>query len=225
MHFHFLGFAYGWGTECFDKGCDDQLVLQQLSLLDTCLCKQGAGLKTLTEQVFSQCARGCLCESYPHGTLAFTPAINYHWWYLGCVDCLLTANQSLEEEVMCVYTVLIRVTISDFCLRQIGLFIAADVIVVPFFYDKTVTTEIFTLTCVSLFVQTMVSAALLYRQTKADHYQAEGDSAAQMPEYIPWTATSGPTGLRTILSKQVRGLELPVGSCVWVRWYVRKEGV
>lgn len=71
----------------------------------------------------------------------------------------------------------------------------------------------------------MVSAALLYRQTKADHYQAEGDSAAQMPEYIPWTATSGPTGLRTILSKQVRGLELPVGTCVWVRWYVCKEGV
>lgn len=68
----------------------------------------------------------------------------------------------------------------------------------------------------------MVSAALLYRQTKADHYQVEGDNAVQMPEYIPWTATSGPTGLRTILSKQVRGL---VGSWVWMCWYVCREGV
>ena len=46
--------------------------------------------------------------------------------------------------------ILLRVTISDFCLGQIGLFIAGDPIVVynmvPFFYDKTVTTERFPLT-------------------------------------------------------------------------------
>ena len=48
----------------------------------------------------------------------------------------------------------------------------------------------------------MVSAAVLYRQTKADNYQGPGNT--EMPEFVPWTSVSGDRGLRTILNKQVR---------------------
>lgn len=61
-------------------------------------------------------------------------------------------------------------------------------------------------------LQTMVSAALVYRQTKVDNYQVVKGTRAPIPEYIPWTATSGEKGLRTILTKQAsltidRGLD------------------
>ncbi|XP_076463530.1 nuclear pore complex protein Nup133-like [Babylonia areolata] len=52
-------------------------------------------------------------------------------------------------------------------------------------------------------LQTVVSAALVYRQTKASAYETPADAEGSMPEYIPWTSTSGPSGIRTILSKQI----------------------
>ncbi|KAK7104815.1 nuclear pore complex protein Nup133-like [Littorina saxatilis] len=56
---------------------------------------------------------------------------------------------------------------------------------------------------ISGLLQTMVSAALVYRQTKADDYQLQDDQMERMPEYIPWTSTSGARGMRTVLSRQI----------------------
>ncbi|PVD32345.1 hypothetical protein C0Q70_07778 [Pomacea canaliculata] len=52
-------------------------------------------------------------------------------------------------------------------------------------------------------LQGMVTAALVYRQSHAEVYQGPEDENRIMPEYVPWTSTSGSNGLRTILSKQV----------------------
>ncbi|KAL8610413.1 hypothetical protein ACOMHN_035130 [Nucella lapillus] len=54
-------------------------------------------------------------------------------------------------------------------------------------------------------LQTVVSAALVYRQAKAGTFETleEEDYSGLLAEYVPWTSTSGPGGLRTILSKQI----------------------
>lgn len=57
----------------------------------------------------------------------------------------------------------------------------------------------------------MVTAALVYRQSHAEVYQGPEDENRIMPEYVPWTSTSGSNGLRTILSKQVYMLILFYG--------------
>lgn len=47
----------------------------------------------------------------------------------------------------------------------------------------------------------MLHAALQHRQTHAATYQSGAELQPQ-PEYIPWTSTSGPSGIRTLLTKQ-----------------------
>lgn len=57
-------------------------------------------------------------------------------------------------------------------------------------------------------LQGMLHAAALYRQTKADVYQS-GVELNPLPEYIPWTSSSGNSGLRTLIHKQVLSNYLP----------------
>lgn len=48
----------------------------------------------------------------------------------------------------------------------------------------------------------MLHAAIGYRQSKASLYGA-GLELTQTPEYMPWTSTSGTSGVRTLIHKQV----------------------
>uniref|UniRef100_A0A8C9WD56 Nuclear pore complex protein Nup133 n=1 Tax=Scleropages formosus TaxID=113540 RepID=A0A8C9WD56_SCLFO len=50
-------------------------------------------------------------------------------------------------------------------------------------------------------VKDMLQAASHYRETKADLYRAPVNGKTE-PEYIPWTASSGPGGIRTITLQQ-----------------------
>lgn len=50
-------------------------------------------------------------------------------------------------------------------------------------------------------VKDMLQAAGQYRETKASTYRASERAAAE-PEYIPWTASGGVGGVRTVLSRQ-----------------------
>ncbi|XP_041838895.1 nuclear pore complex protein Nup133 [Melanotaenia boesemani] len=47
----------------------------------------------------------------------------------------------------------------------------------------------------------MLQAAGQYRETKASMYRAPENAAAQ-PEYVPWTASGGVGGIRTVISRQ-----------------------
>ena len=48
----------------------------------------------------------------------------------------------------------------------------------------------------------MLHAALQYRLSKSNIYQAETQLERE-PEYIPWTSTTGNQGIRDLLRKQV----------------------
>ncbi|KAF7213321.1 nuclear pore complex protein Nup133 [Nothobranchius furzeri] len=50
-------------------------------------------------------------------------------------------------------------------------------------------------------IKDMLQAAGQYRETKASMYRASENAAAE-PEYIPWTASGGVGGVRTIISRQ-----------------------
>ncbi|XP_047433726.1 nuclear pore complex protein Nup133 isoform X2 [Mugil cephalus] len=50
-------------------------------------------------------------------------------------------------------------------------------------------------------IKDMLQAAGQYRETKASVYRASENAAAE-PEYIPWTASGGVGGVRTVLSRQ-----------------------
>ncbi|KAM7419851.1 hypothetical protein PAMA_016790 [Pampus argenteus] len=50
-------------------------------------------------------------------------------------------------------------------------------------------------------IKDMLQAAGQYRETKASMYRAS-ESAAAEPEYIPWTASGGIGGIRTVISRQ-----------------------
>lgn len=50
-------------------------------------------------------------------------------------------------------------------------------------------------------IEGMLHAAVLYRQTKAGVYQAGAELVPQ-PEYVPWTSSSGSSGVRTVIHKQ-----------------------
>ncbi|XP_030636232.1 nuclear pore complex protein Nup133 [Chanos chanos] len=50
-------------------------------------------------------------------------------------------------------------------------------------------------------IKDMLQAAGQYRETKASLYRAPENSAPE-PEYIPWTASGGPGGVRTAISRQ-----------------------
>lgn len=50
-------------------------------------------------------------------------------------------------------------------------------------------------------IEGMLHAALQYRQNKASVYQT-GQELNPPPEYITWTSESGPSGIRTLLTKQ-----------------------
>ncbi|KAM6972180.1 nuclear pore complex protein Nup133 [Aplochiton taeniatus] len=54
---------------------------------------------------------------------------------------------------------------------------------------------------VNTIIRDMLQAAGQYRETKASMYRALENPAAE-PEYIPWTASSGLGGVRTVLSRQ-----------------------
>ncbi|KAM3865494.1 nuclear pore complex protein Nup133 [Diretmus argenteus] len=54
---------------------------------------------------------------------------------------------------------------------------------------------------VSTIIKDMLQAAGQYRETKASMYRAS-ENAASEPEYIPWTASGGVGGVRTIISCQ-----------------------
>ncbi|MBN3309249.1 NU133 protein, partial [Amia calva] len=50
-------------------------------------------------------------------------------------------------------------------------------------------------------VNNIIKAAGQYRETKASLYKSPGFNTTE-PEYIPWTASSGPGGLRTVIVRQ-----------------------
>ncbi|XP_008283197.1 nuclear pore complex protein Nup133 [Stegastes partitus] len=50
-------------------------------------------------------------------------------------------------------------------------------------------------------IKDMLQAAGQYRETKASMYRASENTAAE-PEYIPWTASGGVGGVRTVISRQ-----------------------
>ncbi|MGH0127985.1 UNVERIFIED_CONTAM: hypothetical protein FKN15_064395 [Acipenser sinensis] len=50
-------------------------------------------------------------------------------------------------------------------------------------------------------IKDMLQAAGQYRQTQASRYQ-NADSSKKEPEYIPWTASSGVAGVRTVIVRQ-----------------------
>ncbi|CAN9510775.1 unnamed protein product [Ophioblennius macclurei] len=54
---------------------------------------------------------------------------------------------------------------------------------------------------VNSIIKGMLQAAGQYRETKASMYRASEKAAAE-PEYIPWTASGGVGGIRTVLSRQ-----------------------
>ncbi|XP_048844114.1 nuclear pore complex protein Nup133 [Brienomyrus brachyistius] len=54
---------------------------------------------------------------------------------------------------------------------------------------------------VNLIIKDMLQAATSYRETKASLYRGPEDGRSE-PEYIPWTASSGPGGVRTVISQQ-----------------------
>ncbi|XP_058496946.1 nuclear pore complex protein Nup133 isoform X2 [Solea solea] len=54
---------------------------------------------------------------------------------------------------------------------------------------------------VNTMVQDMLQAAGQYRETKACMYRAPENAAAE-PEYVPWTASGGVGGVRTVISRQ-----------------------
>ncbi|KAF0036869.1 hypothetical protein F2P81_009743 [Scophthalmus maximus] len=54
---------------------------------------------------------------------------------------------------------------------------------------------------VVLTVNSIIKAAGQYRETKASVYRAPENAAAE-PEYIPWTASGGVGGVRTVISRQ-----------------------
>ncbi|XP_032372217.1 nuclear pore complex protein Nup133 [Etheostoma spectabile] len=54
---------------------------------------------------------------------------------------------------------------------------------------------------VNVVIKDMLQAASQYRETKAFMYRAS-ESAAVEPEYIPWTASGGVGGVRSVLSRQ-----------------------
>ncbi|XP_029951032.1 nuclear pore complex protein Nup133 isoform X1 [Salarias fasciatus] len=54
---------------------------------------------------------------------------------------------------------------------------------------------------VNSIIKDMLQAAGQYRETKASMYRAS-ESAAAEPEFIPWTASGGVGGIRTVLSRQ-----------------------
>ncbi|ELW68081.1 Nuclear pore complex protein Nup133 [Tupaia chinensis] len=52
-----------------------------------------------------------------------------------------------------------------------------------------------------IFTQDMLQAAVHYRQNRSSLYRRE-EPHEREPEYIPWTATSGPAGIRTAIVRQ-----------------------
>uniref|UniRef100_A0A8D3BKD8 Nuclear pore complex protein Nup133 n=1 Tax=Scophthalmus maximus TaxID=52904 RepID=A0A8D3BKD8_SCOMX len=54
---------------------------------------------------------------------------------------------------------------------------------------------------VNSIIKDMLQAAGQYRETKASVYRAPENAAAE-PEYIPWTASGGVGGVRTVISRQ-----------------------
>ncbi|XP_071765101.1 nuclear pore complex protein Nup133 [Centroberyx gerrardi] len=54
---------------------------------------------------------------------------------------------------------------------------------------------------VNTIIKDMLQAAGQYRETKASMYRASENAAAE-PEYIPWTASGGVGGVRTVISRQ-----------------------
>ncbi|XP_078592881.1 nuclear pore complex protein Nup133-like [Branchiostoma floridae x Branchiostoma japonicum] len=55
---------------------------------------------------------------------------------------------------------------------------------------------------VNTIMQAMLQAARKLRQSKNLVYQAHVDTGVKEPEYIPWTASSGSRGLRSLIKKQ-----------------------
>ena len=77
-------------------------------------------------------------------------------------------------------------------------------------------------TCIG---QEMVSSALVYRHTGSKQYQRTdgGTGGDDAVEHVPWTSTSGPYGIRTVLSKQVMAgrsdvYSLLVSTCSGSTW-------
>ncbi|KAL7845456.1 hypothetical protein AOLI_G00236480 [Acnodon oligacanthus] len=54
---------------------------------------------------------------------------------------------------------------------------------------------------VNTIMKDMLQAAVQYRETKASLYRA-AENAAPEPEYIPWTASGGVGGVRTVIARQ-----------------------
>ncbi|KAI4880083.1 hypothetical protein NFI96_025378 [Prochilodus magdalenae] len=54
---------------------------------------------------------------------------------------------------------------------------------------------------VNTIIKDMLQAAVQYRETKASLYRAAEGAAAE-PEYIPWTASGGVGGVRTVIARQ-----------------------
>ncbi|XP_036413651.1 nuclear pore complex protein Nup133 [Colossoma macropomum] len=54
---------------------------------------------------------------------------------------------------------------------------------------------------VNTIIKDMLQAAVQYRETKASLYRA-AENAAPEPEYIPWTASGGVGGVRTVIARQ-----------------------
>lgn len=54
---------------------------------------------------------------------------------------------------------------------------------------------------VNIIIKDMLQAAAQYRETKASLYRA-AENAAPEPEYIPWTASGGVGGVRTVIARQ-----------------------
>ncbi|KAF3823823.1 hypothetical protein GH733_006827 [Mirounga leonina] len=61
---------------------------------------------------------------------------------------------------------------------------------------------------VNSILKDMVQAASHYRQNRNSLYRRE-EPLEQEPEYVPWTATSGPSGIRTVIERQ-HGIVLKV---------------
>lgn len=64
------------------------------------------------------------------------------------------------------------------------------------------------LCCIFYFFQEMIYAANHYRLAQAGRYHSDAQ-VVRIPEFIPWTSSTGPRGLRSVIHRQVR--RFPVG--------------
>ncbi|XP_056022353.1 nuclear pore complex protein Nup133-like isoform X3 [Ostrea edulis] len=67
--------------------------------------------------------------------------------------------------------------------------------------DVTVTEILTVITSINTLLEDILHKALQYRQTKSSMYDCEAPPG-EVPEYVPWTSTSGDHGIRTFLLKQ-----------------------